>query len=979
MVRENLVVMEVVTTKFGKKKHFQISKPLGVFLLFLFLGCLIATGLLAHNLTSCPGGVAQTEKLSGALTENGASQTTQNVLVDEIPTTTTNSPTTTEAEAKADTNVRLPRSVVPHSYKLRLIPFLQEGNFTFHGEVRILVNVTIPTNNITLHADDLFIHSVSVTDVGGNTVSIRDVRGVKQKQFLVIDLDEEVAAGNQYYVYITFKGVLNDLLQGFYRSSYQENNQTRWMAATQFQSTDARRCFPCFDEPGLKARFQISLARPKDMTSISNMRKINSIPAPPNLPDYEWDNYEESLPMSTYLIAFVVSDFQCITNGKISIWARRSALNQAHYGLEIAPTILEYYEKFFGIEYPLPKLDMVAIPDFSGGAMENWGLITYREPVLLYEKGVSSRSSLQRIAHVVAHELAHQWFGNLVTPTWWTDLWLNEGFATYVEFLGAYAVEPKWKDPDLFLVNELHGAFGLDALSTSHPISIKVNNPDEINDIFDRISYSKGASIIRMMQHFLSAEVFHKGLNNYLNNSKYSNAEQDDLWQAFTVVSHQSKVLDPDVSVKEIMDTWTLQTGYPVVTAVSIPEGDSLTLTQERFFLDKEKKADDSSWWIPLTYTDSRHNFRTTWMRKEPEITLSNVVLGEGDWFLLNVNQTGYYRVNYDTRNWHRIINQLRKDFEVFDLKNRAQFLDDALNLAFSGYISYDIALNVTLYLTKEREFVPWNTGLDNLDYLYDMFVRTAHFDKYKAYVLHLIQDFYEELGFKEWAEDEPLTVLSRMDIVGKACLLGLRDCIIKAVQLFQNWKNTANPDRDNDISPDLREIVYCTAISDGGQEEWDFAWQRYLTTNVANEKEILLTALGCSKETWILSRYLEWAVTEHAGIRKHDSARVFASVSENPVGQDLAYRFLKTNWNRIRTYLGPSSMSLVSIVRTSTAHFNTEEEVNDFKSFFSRKYDEFGVALRTAQQSIEQGQANVKWMKTYFTTIVNWLENVRR
>ncbi|KAJ8982959.1 hypothetical protein NQ317_005276 [Molorchus minor] len=985
MLRENLTIMDQVTTKYPNRKLVQITRPLASFLLLLFVGCLVATGLLVYNFSSCSNVKSQQQKSSCEQTSIGVSVTTEDIHTPADVVTTTLYPTTTIAdigtrtELDPDLDVRLPKSVVPHAYRLTLTPFLQTGNFTFHGKVEILVNVTETTNNITLHADDLFIDTVSVTDVNRQTVSIRDVRSVKSKQFLVIDLDEAIQADNQYYIFIVFKGVLNDLLQGFYRSSYEENNRTRWIAATQFQATDARKCFPCFDEPGLKAKFQISIARLKNMTAISNMRKVKSERRPDH-PDYIWDHFEESLPMSTYLVAFVVSDFESISNGNFSIWARKSALGQAHYSLKIGPAILKYYEEFFGIDYPLPKLDMVAIPDFSAGAMENWGLITYREPVLLYQKGVSSRSSLHGIAHVVAHELAHQWFGNLVTPTWWTDLWLNEGFATYVEFLGAYAVEPKWKDPDLFLVSELHGAFGLDALKTSHPISIKVNNPDEVNDIFDRISYSKGASIIRMMQHFLTAEVFHNGLNKYLTSRMYSNADQDDLWRTLTEVGHDSGVLEPEVTVKEIMDTWTLQTGYPLITASYIPENNSVHLEQERFYLHKDNEVDNPpTWWVPITYIDKRNNFRKEWLRKEREKTLNVDHLEPDDWFLINANQTGYYRVNYDMANWHRIIRQLQypNGHLVFDPKNRAQLLDDALNLAFSGYISYDLALNVTLYLVNEREYVPFKSGLDNLNYLYDMFLRTAHFDKYKAYMLHLIRDHYRELGFRDSGDDDPLTVLSRMDIMGKACLLGMRECIMQAVQQFHNWKNGAYPDNINEISPDLREIIYCTAIADGGQEEWDFAWQRYLNTNVANEKEILLSALSCSKETWILSKYLEWAVTENSGIRKHDCPRVFAAVSQNPIGQDLAYRFLKSTWSRIRSYLGPSSMSLNSIVRTSTAHFNTEEEVNDFKSFVKRNENEFGIALRTAQQSIEQAEANVKWMNRYFNTIVTWLSHV--
>ncbi|XP_060526667.1 aminopeptidase N [Cylas formicarius] len=985
---ENLSMMDTVTTKYGRTSFVTVSRTLAIILVVIFFICLIATGLLVYSFTStCPKNetrlgdaeqVSRTTSCSVQVKQEEAVSTTMRAVV-TLPPPSTTFKTDGALDIDKDLDIRLPRSIKPRSYRLHLTPFLEQGNFTFHGKVTILVEVTKTCSNITLHAQDLIIDTVSVMDAGNNTVSIKDVRTVSAKQFLVIDLDEELVETNQYYVFVVFKGVLNDMLQGFYRSSYVENSVTRWIAATQFQATDARKAFPCFDEPALKAKFQISIARPKNMSSISNMRRMETSDHVDNLPGYAWDHYEESLPMSTYLVAFVVSDFQHISNGNCSIWARPSALSQAQYSVKIGPSILKYYEQFFGIEYPLPKLDMVAIPDFSAGAMENWGLITYREPVLLYENGVSSKSSLQRIAHVVAHELAHQWFGNLVTPAWWEDLWLNEGFATYVEFLGAHAVQPKWKDLDLFLVSELHESFTLDSLKSSHPISVKVYNPDEVNDIFDRISYSKGASIIRMMQHFLGQEVFHKGLNTYLKNRMYGSAEQDDLWYTLTQESQASKSLPDGTTVKQIMDTWTLQTGYPIVTAMRQPDR-SVTLIQQRFLLDRdEQHEDDTLWWVPITILDSQDRQTNAWLSNVKETTVENALDADVSWFLINVNQTGYYRVNYEVENWKKLMNQLLGNGHViFTPTNRAQMLDDALNLAFAGYLSYDVALNVTKYLVNEREYVAWKAALNNFEFLHNMLVRTAHFDKFKVYITALLQDFYEELGFKEASKEDPTRVLNRMEIINQACKLGVKDCVLQAVQQFQNWRNSANPDKENFINPDLRETVYCTAIGVGGLDEWDFAWSRYLKTNVATDKEILLSALACSKETWILSRYLEWSITDNSGIRKHDIARVFAAVSANPVGHDLAYKFLKSNWNRIREHLGPSSMSLSSLVRTSTAKFNTDEEVDDFKSFFQRKKEEFGIATRTAEQSIEQIEANTRWMKKHYQSIVNWLENFK-
>lgn len=236
----------------------------------------------------------------------------------------------------------------------------------------------------------------------------------------------------------------------------------------------------------------------------------------PDPPNYELDIYKESIPMSTYLVAFVICDFKNISSGNFTVWARADAIQSARFALTVGTRVLKFFESFFNLPYPLQKTDMLALPDFSSGAMENFGLITFRETAMLYEEGVSAHSNKQRVAIVVAHEVAHQWFGNLVTPSWWTDLWLNEGFATYMEYVGVDAVEPSWKTMDQFVVNEIHNVFSLDALSTSHPISIKVNNPDEINEIFDRISYAKGAAIIRMMDHFLTKPVFRAGVSKYL-------------------------------------------------------------------------------------------------------------------------------------------------------------------------------------------------------------------------------------------------------------------------------------------------------------------------------------------------------------------------------------------------------------------------------------------------------------------------------
>ncbi|KAL6262287.1 hypothetical protein P5V15_007381 [Pogonomyrmex californicus] len=972
--REVLAMMDAHTTTFGRKRGCTISRC-GAFLLgAFFLISLVITGLLVYHFAPCleEKQVQPCSDGSSLLeTGRGFSKPTKKKL-----------------------DVRLPKSVMPDLYELWLIPFIWEGNFTFNGEVKILVNVTMDTSNVTLHAADMKIDEsfTNIREYSGKSnktkvIGIAEQRNDTDRQFHVIRTSNTLRKGKQYVVHLKFIGHLNDYLQGFYRSSYTVGNQTRWIAATQFQATDARRAFPCFDEPALKAKFQINIARPRNMTSISNMpRKGEPMPVP-GLDTYVWDHYERSVPMSTYLVAFIVSDFDVrkSEDSNFRVWARHDAINQSQYSLDIGPKVLRYYEDYFKIKFPLPKMDMIALPDFSAGAMENWGLITYRETAMLYQDGVSTSSSKQRVAVVVSHELAHQWFGNLVTPSWWTDLWLNEGFASYMEYIGMDAVEPTWKALEQFVVHDLQNVFGLDALESSHPISIEVGHPDEISEIFDKISYGKGASIIRMMDHFLTTEVFKKGLSNYLNGKAYQSAEQNDLWYALTKQAHQDKVLDPNVTVKEIMDTWTLQTGFPVVTVTRNYKNGSVSLTQERFLLRNSATIVTSEseplWWVPITYTSEKQlNFNNTqpmkWMKAERSIILNDLDVSSSQWILFNVQETGYYRVNYDRANWQMIIKQLNKqNFKDISTINRAQLIDDALNLARAGKLDYTIAFDVTSYLAHEIEYLPWKAAFNAMDYLNDMLIKTQGYDKFRLYILKLLDNVYKQVGFIDKVGDPQLTVFTRIDVLNWACNFGHEDCVTNAVHQFKDWRNTPNPDVNNPISPNLKSVVYCTAIRVGGQSEWEFAWQRYRGTNVGSEKDLLLQALACTREIWLLSRFVDWAVTENSGIRKQDAARVFGSIANNIVGQPLVFDYFRNNWEHLRKYFGTSLSNINNIVKSATRGISTKYELKDLVEFANSHIEELGTATRTIQQAMEQAEANIRWIHNNHATIRDWLQ----
>ncbi|XP_035901975.1 aminopeptidase N [Anopheles stephensi] len=918
-------------------------------------------------------------------------------------------------------DLRLPRSIEPVAYDIRLIPWLVEDNFTFFGTVEILVNVLENCNNVTLHVAALNIHSASVERVplerrvtgkeihpgdsdteAGNEVTVTDDAEtleemvetdhnitVASKQFYVLVLKTTLRQGDQYRVRITYEGVLNDYLQGFYRSSYTANNETRWIATTQFQPTDARRAFPCFDEPALKARFNISIARTRDMISLSNMPRLRSYEASePELQGYVWDVYQQSVPMSTYLVAFVVCDYHNLTSGNFAVWARAEAIGSARYALSVGPKLLKFLEDFFHIDYPLPKVDMIALPDFSAGAMENWGLITYRETAMLYEENVSAISNKQHVITVVAHELAHQWFGNLVTPSWWTDLWLNEGFASYMEYLGVDAVEPAWKSMEQFVVNELHNVFSLDALSSSHQISVEVHNPEEIHEIFDKISYGKGATIIRMMDHFLTTDVFKQGLTNYLNDKKYQSASQDDLWEYLTNEARRGGIFDEHTSVKEIMDTWTLQTGFPVVFVQRDYESDSIEFRQERFSFGSGTNGSNPVpmgerflWWIPITYTTlGDSNFQQTkpaiWMKAEEVLVINNHDIPSHDWMIVNVQQTGYYRVNYDERNWQLIVKHLqdKSKYKTIAASNRAQLIDDALNLARAGYLDYAVALNVTRYLVHETDYVPWKAAIAALNYIDSMLIRTRNYGLFKKYSMDLLENIYREVGFEDHRDSPLLMVYKRISVLKAVCHLGHKDCVNHCLRKFYEWMHQPNPDINNPISPNLKSTVYCTAIKYGDETEWDFAWERFQKATVASEKEILLSAMGCSRVPWILARYLENAMSDEYGIRKQDAFRVFISVADNVIGQPIAFDYMRNNWPKMKSYFGASMSNLNIILKYCTKRFNTESELLELKEFAEIHLKDSG---RTIQQAIEWTESNIAWLNRNAQPIVNWLNEI--
>lgn len=879
-------------------------------------------------------------------------------------------------EGKAEA-YRLPEGIKPASYKLKVIPLLKEGNFSFSGEVSI--NVTVLKENltsITLHVKDLNITDQVVEDKAGSKVGINSsLPGTGD--FYVITLKDKLKKNDFYTIKMKFSGPLNEDLTGLYRSSYiNADGKTEWMAVTQFEPTSARKAFPCFDEPHLKATFEVSIARPKDMNTLCNMNTrstaVNS--SDPSLPEsYVWDVYEETPLMSTYLVAFTVSKFISVSvGGNVTVWAHENVIDQVHYSAEEAPKLIQIMNNLTGVDYELPKMDLIGIPDFAAGAMENWGLVTFREVDLLYEKVNSPASSRQRVATVIAHEFAHQWFGDLVTPEWWKFVWLSEGFATYFMYTATNELNPDWRLTQQFVVDQLQTGLLSDSMARTHAMTYDVN-PSDIYVIFDNIAYNKAGSVIRMMEHILGRETFFKGLNKYLKARNHNSANEDQLFEQLDAQAKIDNVtaLQGGLTMKEIMKSWTNQAGYPVITVKRDYLQGEATIKQERFMSEKINSTETATWWIPITRTtETLPNFENTkpviWMKQgQKEITIDGLPTGE-KWIIFNLQQMGFFRVNYDTKNWILLAIFLNTgNYSDIHPLNRAQLISDSLNLARTGLLNYTTALTLTSYLKRETDFIPWASVYKPFDFIYTHISNETVLEKYKFHIQQLVKARYDTVKFNESSDDDPLLSLSRSQLLPWACKHNYSECVSTAAQLFADFVN------GTEVSANLKSTVYCYGIASGTSEDWDFLWKQYNTTKVASEKTLILKALACSTEESTLKQYLEKIITSGSGIRAQDGIIVLEEVIQSNNGLDVALDFFIENFNTKLLEIYPMNQ-LISEVILLANRISSDEQSNKLKSFMKKNSEILGKEVQNAINILD---ATMEWNAQYLSEIESWLD----
>ncbi|KAM8885152.1 endoplasmic reticulum aminopeptidase 2 isoform 1-T1 [Spinachia spinachia] len=888
--------------------------------------------------------------------------------------------------------LRLPRYIIPLHYHLLLHPNLTSLRFT--GSVQIQIDVQNNTNWVVLHSKGLQISKATIVDqnLAGPSDKVFPVLHNPSHEQIGIFSSRVLSSGQKYFLNIEFGAELSEGFYGFYRSTYRTSTGvTRALASTHFEPTSARMAFPCFDEPSFKANFSLRIRRSPEYISLSNMPVVNTFEVNNGVLE---DHFDASVKMSTYLVAFVICDFKSVTartssGVQVSVYASPEKWPQTRYALEVAVKMLDFYGEYFNIHYPLPKQDLIAIPDFQSGAMENWGLTTYRETSLLFDPLTSTVSDELWVTMVIGHELAHQWFGNLVTMEWWNDIWLNEGFARYMEYISVEATYPDLKVEE-YLLDTCFSAVGHDSLNSSRPISSPAENPTQIKQMFDTVSYDKGACVLHMLRHFLTDDVFQRGIVRYLRRYSYRNAHNQDLWDSLANTCSEEDFISgkhcysssqasknaylfagEHMDLTAMMNTWTLQKGVPLVTVTR--KGPNLLLRQDRFL--RTVLPSDSLWsalqhgflWhIPLTYkTDASGTIHRHLMTTQTD----SIHIGEGvSWVKVNTDMTGYYVVHYEDGGWDEMTELLRENHSALSYKDRTHLIHNAFQLVTAGHLPLNKGLDLIGYLPMETHTVPLLQGLGYLEAFYRMIEKRNELEVVSNLRRHILRFFRAVIDRQTWSDGGSVSERRlRSKLLSLACYLDDPRCLERAQASFTDWlqsNGTLN------LPTDVAETVFSVGAQD--DRGWASLLHTYNISLSAAQKSQILFALTCSRDAKKLSRLLELGL-EGKVIRSQDLSSLILMVARNPQGHHLAWNFVKKNWDTLVQKFQLGSFCIRNIIIGTTGQFSSPEELTEVKLFFESIKEQVSQ-LRASQVALDNVQKNVHWFQRNLHTMRNWL-----
>ncbi|KIH90371.1 aminopeptidase 2 [Sporothrix brasiliensis 5110] len=854
----------------------------------------------------------------------------------------------------------LPADVVPKHYDVTLEPDFDK--FTFEGTVIIDLDVVKDTSSVSLHTLEIDVHSVTVSSDGAAISSSPSVSYTEDTQTTKIDFDGSLAKGTKAQLELSFTGQLNDKMAGFYRSTFKKADGSNGiMAVSQMEPTDARRAFPCFDEPSLKATFAVTLIADKHLTCLSNMDVASETEVQSKISGgaKKAVKFNVSPQMSTYLVAFVVGELNYIESNDFRVPVRVYApagqnVENGRFSLDLAARTLAFYEKVFGIDFPLPKMDQIAIPDFAQGAMENWGLVTYRVVDLLLDEKTSGAATKERVAEVVQHELAHQWFGNLVTMDWWDGLWLNEGFATWASWYSCNVFFPEWKVWESYVSDTLQGALSLDSLRSSHPIEVPVKRADEINQIFDAISYSKGSCVLRMISTYIGEDAFLEGVRRYLKKHSYGNTQTGDLWASLAEASGKP--------VDEVMTVWTKNVGYPVVTVTE--KDDSIHLKQNRFLRTGDVKPEEDRILYPVLL-----GIRTKeGVDEEPILNTreADFKVSSKDFFKLNANHTSLFRTSYSPERLAKLGEAAKEG--LLTVEDRAGMIADAGALAISGYQKTSGVLSLLKSFNEESDFVVWNEIISRLSVVQSawIFEDAAIRDSLEAFQRDLVSAKAHKLGWTFSDSDGHIEQQFKSMLFGSAGLNGDKTIIAAAKDMFNRFMAGDTLA----IHPNIRGSVFGMALKYGGKDEYDAVLNFWRTSQNSDERNTALRSLGRAKDPELIKRTLE--LLSGKEVKDQDIYMPASGLRGHPTGIEALFTWMTENWDDLYKRLPPGLSMLGSMVSIMTSSFSRPEQIARVEAFFADKNTKgYDQALA---QSLDAIRSKIAWVQRDGKDIAGWL-----
>jgi len=853
--------------------------------------------------------------------------------------------------SKAAGRVLLPPTVEPVKYDIKLKPDLV--NFTFEGSETIGLEIKESTDEISLHVKEIAIKNHTIIFKSSEGESKPQAVSYSLKDGTVTFKFEEMLPVGEATLEMEFFGILNDQMAGFYRSGYKDINGTaKIMASTQFESLDARRAFPCWDEPARKAVFGLTLVVDSGLTALSNMPEKHRCflegGAKMEIA------FMDSPKMSTYLLAFLVGEFdfiqaQTIHGVLVRVFTPPGRSTDGKFPLDVAVKALDGYDDYFGLPYPLPKLDMIAIPEFAAGAMENWGLVTYREVDLLIAEG-ASRKQMQRVCIVVTHELAHQWFGNLVTMQWWDDLWLNEGFASWCENYMADLIFPDFAMWDQFTSDSQASAMRLDSLRSSHPIQVPIHHAEEVEEVFDAISYCKGASVIKMAHAYLGAEAFRTGLRAYMQKHKYSNTETTDLWAAWSAASGHK--------VQELMASWTEQMGYPLVTVKSF-NGSEVELEQTWFLADgsEVKKEEEKIWKIPIICKGQAPVLM--------EAKTQKISVPKSDFLLLNAGRDVPMRVLYNDEAYSQLAIAIQKG--QLGVSDRAGLVLDSFALAKAGKLGADKVFKLIASFKSERNFIVWDAisqALNGFDTVLMAGVSDATYAAFKSFVSQLIADASKEVGWAKKSSDGHLDGLLRETLITMQSKYSKEpEAIAEAKRRFNGFIAG-----DSSILPDdIKEPVFKMVLKAGGKKEYTDIRNLHGKAQTNIERKHVYVTIGHAADMALKKDVLDWVVSGEIKIQDFFYPLGSVAASSKEAAQ-FTWEFFKANFDKIWSMCKTASPSLMdAMISLSARGFSTTQLAEEVEQFY--KDHPLKQNQRTISQTLESIRTNAAFLSRILKT----------